>query len=379
MKKIYMDYAATTYLKKEVLEAMYPFLTEEYANPSSAYSFASIPKMEVDKSRKIVADAINAKRDEIFFTAGGSEADNWAIIGTALANRESGNHIITTKIEHHAVLNSCKYLEKLGFKVTYLDVEEVGLVNINQLKEAICKDTILVSVMYANNEVGTIQPIKEIGDICREKNILFHTDAVQAVGNIKIDVEKENIDMLSMAAHKFYGPKGMGALYIRKGTKIDGYIHGGSQERGKRAGTINTAGIAGMGRAMEISMSNIEAETIRLSKYRDMLIEGLLQIRGSRLNGAEGDYRLPGNCNISFKNVEGDMLLAILDSCGIYASSGSACSAGSLEPSHVLEAMKVPKEYLKGSLRLTIGSGTTEDDINYVIEKVKEAIDRLNV
>jgi cysteine desulfurase len=373
---VYMDYAATTFIKKEVLDEMYPFLTEEYANASSVYSFASKSKMAVDSSRKKVGSAINAEREEIYFTAGGSEADNWAVIGTAFANREKGNHIITSKIEHHAVLNSCRYLETKGFKVTYLDVDSKGLINLDQLSESISEDTILVSIMSANNEVGTIQPVESIGRICRDKKVLFHTDAVQAVGNIPIDVKNSNIDLLSMAAHKFYGPKGMGALYIKKGTKIDSYIHGGTQERGKRAGTTNAAGIAGMGKAIEIAMEKMPEEYLRLSGLRDKLIQGLLQIKSSRLNGAEGRGRLPGNCNISFENAEGDMLLAILDTYGIYASSGSACSAGSIEPSHVLLSIGLSKEMAKGSLRLTIGSKTCEEDIIYVIEKVKDAVSR---
>ena len=377
MKKvIYMDYAATTFIKKEVLEEIYPFLTEEYANASSTYSFATKSKMAVDSSREKIAKAINGHRDEIYFTAGGSESDNWAIIGTAFANRDKGNHIITSKIEHHAILNSCKYLEAKGFKVTYLDVDSKGLINLKQLENSISEHTILVSIMYANNEVGTIQPIQNIGEICKNKNVLFHTDAVQAVGNIPIDVKGSNIDLLSMAAHKFYGPKGMGALYIKKGTKIDSFIHGGAQERGKRAGTTNVAGIVGMGKAIEIAMENLVFEFERLSELRDKLIHELLKIKNSNLNGTMGKGRLPGNCNISFKNMEGYMLLAILDTYGICASSGSACSAGSLEPSHVLVAIGLSKEMAKGSLRLTIGSRTSEEDIKYVVGKVKEAVSR---
>ena len=378
MKKvIYMDYAATTFIKQEVLEEMYPFLTEEYANASSTYSFATKSKMAVDSSRKKIADAINGHRDEIYFTAGGSESDNWAIIGTAFANKNKGNHIITSKIEHHAILNSCKYLETKGFKVTYLDVDSKGLINLEQLKNSITEDTILVSIMYANNEVGTIQPIQLIGEICKENDILFHTDAVQAVGNIAIDVQNYNIDLLSMAAHKFYGPKGMGALYIKKGIKMDSYIHGGAQERGRRAGTTNVAGIVGMGKAIEIAIGNLKTEYERLSKLRDKLIQGLLEIKASTLNGTEGITRLPGNCNISFENIEGDMLLAMLDTYGICASSGSACSAGSLEPSHVLVAMGNSEDRAKASLRLTIGSKTSEEDMIFVIEKVKDAVAKL--
>ena len=376
-KRIYVDYAATTPIKKQVLEEMYPFLTADFANPSGTYSMATESRMAIDSARGKVADSINGSRNEIYFTSGGSESDNWAILGTALANSGKGRHIVTTKIEHHAVLHSCQYLEKLGFRITYLDVDSKGLVDIEQLKDAIREDTILVSVMYANNEVGTIQPIKRIGEICREKRVLFHTDAVQAMGNIPVDVQELKVDLLSMAAHKFYGPKGVGALYVKKGTKIDSYIHGGSQERGKRAGTYNTAGIAGMGKAIEMACADLSAEYERLSVLRDRLIGGLLEVTGAKLNGAPGLGRLPGNCNISFEGVDGELLLAMLDGSGIYASSGSACSAGSTDPSHVLTAMGVSESMAKGSLRITIGSDIGEEDIEFVISRVKENVEKL--
>jgi cysteine desulfurase len=376
-KRIYVDYAATTPIKKQVLDEMYPFLTADFANPSGAYSMAAESRMAIDSAREKVAYALNSLRNEIYFTSGGSESDNWAIMGTALANSGKGRHIVTTKIEHHAVLHSCQYLEKLGFRVTYLDVDSRGLVDIEKLKGAICGDTILVSVMYANNEVGTIQPIKRIGEICREKGILFHTDAVQAIGNTPVDVQELNVDLLSMAAHKFYGPKGVGALYIKKGTKIDSYIHGGSQERGKRAGTYNTAGIVGMGKAIDLACGSLTDEYQRLTGLRDRLIGGLLEVTGSKLNGADGLGRLPGNCNISFEGVDGELLLAMLDGSGIYASSGSACSAGSTDPSHVLTAMGVSESMAKGSLRITLGSDIGEEDIEFVINKVKENVEKL--
>jgi len=376
-KRIYVDYAATTPIKKQVLEEMYPFLTADYANPSGTYTIATESRMAIDSARGKVADAINGSKNEIYFTSGGSESDNWAILGTALANSGRGKHIVTTKIEHHAVLHSCQYLEKLGFGLTYLDVDPNGFVDIEQLKDAIREDTILVSVMHANNEVGTIQPIKRIGEICSEKGIIFHTDAVQAIGNIPVDVQELNVDLLSMAAHKFYGPKGVGTLYVKKGTKIDSYIHGGSQERGKRAGTYNTAGIAGMGKAIDLACENLSAEYERLSGLRDRLIGGLLEVAGARLNGAPGLGRLPGNCNISFEGVDGELLLAMLDGSGIYASSGSACSAGSTDPSHVLTAMGISESMAKGSLRITIGSDTGVEDTEFVISKVKENVEKL--
>ncbi len=376
-KRIYVDYAATTPIKQQVLDEMYPHLTADFANASGTYSLASEARMAIDSARGKVAEAVNADRNEIFFTSGGSEADNWAVIGAALANKKKGRHIITTKIEHHAVLHSCQYLEKLGFRVTYLDVDQNGVADVGQLRREIGRDTVLVSVMFANNEVGTIQPVKLIGELCREKGVLFHTDAVQAVGSVPVDVKELGVALLSMAAHKFYGPKGVGALYVRKGTSIDSYMHGGSQERGRRAGTYNTAGIAGMGKAIELACGNIPYEYGRLSDLRDRLVSGLLEVPGSRLNGAPGLGRLPGNCNVSFEGVDGELLLAMLDTDGIYASSGSACSAGATEPSHVLEAMGVPRSMAKGSIRITIGADTTSEDAECVIARVKEHVEKL--
>ncbi len=376
-REVYMDYAATTFIKQEVLEEMNPYFIEYFGNPSSIYHISRKCKMAIDISREKVAKAINSKTDEIFFTAGGSEADNWALKGAALANRDKGNHIITTSIEHHAVLHTCEYLEKFGFEITYLPVNDFGIVDVAELKKAITDKTILVSIMFANNEIGTIQPISNIGQICREKGVIFHTDAVQAVGNVPIDVENMNIDLLSMASHKFYGPKGLGALYVRKGIKIDNLIHGGAQERAKRSGTENVPGIVGMGKAIELSVENMENESKRLSFLRDTIIKQLLKIPETKLNGPSGAERLPGNINLTFNNVEGDILLMALDSEGICASSGSACSAGALEPSHVLIAIGLEPDLAKGSLRLTIGSKTSEEDVNYVINCVTEAVNKI--
>lgn len=376
-REIYMDYAATTYIKPEVLDEMNPYLTQYFGNPSSIYHISRKTKMAIDIARERIANSINGRRDEVFFTAGGSEADNWAIKGIAFASKDKGNHIITTSIEHHAVIHTCEYLEELGFEITYLPVDEFGFINIEDLKSAINDKTILVSVMFANNEIGTIEPIKEIGKICREKGVIFHTDAVQAVGNIPIDVKNMNIDLLSMASHKFYGPKGMGSLYIRKGVKIHNLIHGGAQERARRAGTENVAGIAGMGKAIEIAVQNMEKEANRLSSLRDKLIKTLLQIPGSKLNGALGENRLPGNVNMSFENIDGETLLMKLDSIGICASSGSACSAGAIEPSHVLLALGISPELAKSSLRLSMGSGTIEEEVEYLMKVIPEIIEKL--
>ena len=375
-REIYMDYAATTYIKPEVLEEMNPYFTQYFGNPSSIYHISRKTKMAIDIAREKIANSINARRDEIFFTGGGSEADNWAIKGVAFANRDKGNHIITSSIEHHAVLHTCEYLKEQGFEITYLPVDEFGFINIEDLRSAITDKTILVSIMFANNEIGTIEPIKEIGEICREKGVIFHTDAVQAVGNVPIDVNDMNIDLLSMASHKFYGPKGMGALYIKKGIKIHNLIHGGAQERARRAGTENVAGIVGMGKAVEISVNNMETESKRLSYLRDKLIEAFLNIPGTKLNGTNGDKRLPGNVNVSFENIDGETLLMTLDGMGICASSGSACSAGALEPSHVLLALKVLPELAKGSIRLSMGSGTTEEEVDYLIKVIPEIIEK---
>ena len=333
--------------------------------------------MAIDKARAQVAKALNCDVNEVYFTGGGSEADNWAIKGIASAHKNKGNHIITTKIEHHAVLHTCQYLEKHGFEVTYLDVDDKGLVNLEELKNAITDKTILVSIMFANNEIGTIEPIKQIGEICRERKIFFHTDAVQAVGNVAIDVKDMNIDLLSLAGHKIYGPKGVGVLYIRKGIKIDNLIHGGSQERNRRAGTENIPGVVGLGKAIELATDNLEEHRNKMIALRDRLIEGLLKVPYTRLNGAEGDKRLPGNVNVCFEFVEGESILLSLDFKGICASSGSACTSGSLDPSHVLLAIGLPHEIAHGSLRLTLGEGSKEEDVDYILEVIPPIIERL--
>ncbi|WP_334297756.1 cysteine desulfurase NifS [Blautia lenta] len=378
MKTTYMDYSATTYVKPEVLDAMMPFFTEKFGNPSSFYGISRETKMAVDNARAQVAKAINCDPNEVYFTGGGSEADNWAIKGIATAHMKKGNHIITTKIEHHAVLHTCEFLEKFGFEVTYLDVNEEGFIDLKQLESAITDKTILVSIMFANNEIGTIQPIKEIGAICREKKVLFHTDAVQAIGSVPVDVKEMNIDLLSLAGHKLYGPKGIGALYIRKGVRIDNLIHGGGQERGRRAGTENIPGVVGLGKAIEIATENIEENRARLTVLRDKLIDGILErIPYARLNGPRGDKRLPGNSNISFEFIEGESILLSLDFEGICASSGSACTSGSLDPSHVLLAIGLPHEKAHGSLRTTLGAASTEEDVEKLLNELPPIIERL--
>lgn len=377
MKNVYMDYSATTYVKPEVLEEMLPYFTEKFGNPSSFYGISRETKRAIDKAREQVAKALNCLPEEVYFTGGGSEADNWAIKGIASAHKNKGNHIITTKIEHHAVLHACQYLEKNGFEVTYLDVDDEGLVRLEDLKNAITDKTILVTIMFANNEIGTIEPIKEIGELCREKKIYFHTDAVQAVGNIPVDVKEMNIDMLSLAGHKIYGPKGIGVLYIKKGIKIDNLIHGGAQERNRRAGTENIASIVGLGKALELATTNLEEHMERLTALREKLIEGLLEIPYTKLNGPRGDKRLPGNVNVCFRFIEGESILLSLDFKGVCASSGSACTSGSLDPSHVLLAIGLPHEIAHGSLRLSMGDGSTEEDVDYVLEVVPPIIERL--
>lgn len=377
MKTVYMDYAATTYVKPEVLEEMMPYFTGKFGNPSSFYGPSRETKMAVDKGRERVATALNCDMSEVYFTGGGSEADNWAIKGIASAYKNKGNHIITTKIEHHAVLHTCEYLEKNGYEVTYLDVNEEGLISLEDLKNAITDKTILVSIMFANNEIGTIEPIKEIGAICKERGVLFHTDAVQAIGNVKIDVKDMNIDLLSLAGHKIYAPKGIGALYIRKGVRIHNLIHGGGQERNRRAGTENIAGIVGLGKAIEMATENLDEHIAKMSKLRDKLIDGILEVPYSRLNGPRGEKRLPANVNISFEFIEGESILLSLDFEGVCASSGSACTSGSLDPSHVLLAIGLPHEKAHGSLRLTLGDATTEEDVDYVIETIPPIIERL--
>ncbi|WP_066505063.1 cysteine desulfurase NifS [Abyssisolibacter fermentans] len=377
MKSVYMDNSATTPVKKEVLDAMIPFYTTKYGNPSSIYSLGRESKKVIDEARDKIAKIFGAKANEIFFTAGGSEADNWAIKGVAFANKNKGNHIITTKIEHHAVLHTCDYLEKQGFEITYLDVDEYGMVDLEQLKNSITDKTILISIMFANNEIGTIQPIEEIGKIAKENNIYFHTDAVQAIGNVKIDVNELNIDMMSLSGHKFYGPKGIGLLYIRNGVKIDNHIHGGAQERKKRAGTENVASIVGLARALEMAYDNLDEHNSKLTKLRTKFIDDIMKnIKHVRLNG-HPDKRLPGNVNVSIEFVEGESLLLSLDLEGIAASSGSACTSGSLDPSHVLLAIGLPHEIAHGSLRFSLGDFNTEEEIDYVIDKLVGIVDRL--
>lgn len=376
-KLIYADNAATTKLSPAVLQAMMPYLTEEYGNPSSLYEFGSRAKEAVEKARAQVAAAIGADAHEIYFTSGGSEADNWAIKGAAYAMQKKGkNHIISSAFEHHAVLHTLKALEKEGFDVTLLDVHSDGIVRTQELEAAITDKTGLVTVMYANNEIGTIQPIQEIGQVCRSRGILFHTDAVQAVGQLPIDVKTENIDMLSMSAHKFHGPKGIGALYIRKGVSIDRLIEGGGQERGRRAGTENTAGIVGMGEAAAIAVSGMAERSERLSEIRDHIISEALKIERSRLNG-HPEKRLPGNVSLCFEGIEGESLLLMLDFKGVCASSGSACTSGSLDPSHVLLAIGLKHEVAHGSLRLTFSDDNTMEEADYILSVLPPIIERL--
>lgn len=377
MSKIYFDHAATTAVRKEVLDAMLPCFCQNYGNPSSIYEIAREAKNLVDNARKQVAKAIGADEKEIYFTAGGSESDNWAIKGIAESYKNKGKHIITSSIEHHAVLHTCQYLEKNGYEITYLPVDEDGKISLEDLIKAIRSDTILISIMFANNEIGTLEPIKQIGEIAKKHNIIFHTDAVQAVGHVKIDVKDMNIDMLSLSGHKLYGPKGIGALYVRKGVKLKSYIHGGAQERGIRAGTENVPGIVGLGKAIEIAMVEMEEENKKLIKLRDEIIESILNtIPYTRLNGHRTD-RLPGNINISFEFVEGESILLLLDMNGIYASSGSACTSGSLDPSHVLLAIGLPHEKAHGSLRMTLGIENTEEDVKKLLEVLPGIIKRL--
>jgi len=374
---IYMDHSATTYVRKEVVTAMIPYFTEHFGNPSSIYGIARESKRAVDAARAQVAKALGAEPEEIYFTSGGSESDNWALKGVAYANRKRGNHIITTQIEHHAVLHTCQFLEKGGFDVTYLPVDKYGLVDPAALEAAITDKTILVSIMYANNEIGTIEPIAELGAIARARKVYFHTDAVQAIGNVPIDVKAQNIDMLSLSAHKFYGPKGVGALYIRKGVRIENLIHGGGQERKRRAGTENLAGIVGMGKAIELATADIAGHNEKIRAMRDRLIKTVLvEIPHTRLNG-HPEKRLPGNFNVSFEFIEGESMLLWLDDEGICASTGSACTSGSLEPSHVLLATGVPVEVSHGSLRLTLGDANTEQDVDTVLAVLPKVVSRL--
>lgn len=376
-KFIYFDHAATTPVRKEVLEAMIPYFTEKYGNASSIYSIGRESKKAIEESRHKVANALGAQPKEIFFTGSGTEADNWAVKGAAYANKQKGNHIITTSIEHHAILHTCQYLESDGFEVTYLPVDENGLITPEQVRNAIKPNTILVSIMFANNEIGTVQPIAEIGKITKENGIIFHTDAVQAVGNVHINVKDMNIDLLSLSAHKFYGPKGVGALYIRKGTKITSFLHGGAQERGRRASTENIPGIVGLGKAIEIASQELDSYNKKLLDLRERTIDEIMQkIPFVKLNG-DRNHRLPGNVNFSFEFIEGESLLLMLDMKGIAASSGSACTSGSLDPSHVLLAIGLPHEIAHGSLRLTFGEENTHEDIDYLMETLPPIVERL--
>lgn len=378
MKKfVYADNSATTSVSQNVIDAMMPFFKIKFGNPSSLYSIGRESKKAIECAREKIAGCIGANPEEIFFTSGGSEADNWAVKETAFSQIKKGkNHIITSNIEHHAVLHSAESLAKNGFDVTYVKVNENGIVNPSDIEKAINDKTALVSIMYANNEIGTIQPISEIGKICKKYNVPFHTDAVQAVGNIEIDVEKQCIDMLSLSAHKFHGPKGIGALYLRKGTRIANFIDGGAQERNRRAGTENTAGIVGMAVAMEYACKDIKSKSEKISKMRNKIIAELLKIDKSRLNG-DINNRLPGNVNMCFEGIEGESLILKLDMEGICASSGSACTSGSLDPSHVLLAIGLPHAIAHGSLRLSLSEYNTDEDVDYIIEKVPQVVKQL--
>ncbi|HQA99343.1 MAG TPA: cysteine desulfurase NifS [Candidatus Dojkabacteria bacterium] len=364
-------------MSKEVIDSMQPYLNEIYGNASSIYSIGRETKKAIEVAREKVAKAINADSNEIYFTGSGTEADNWAIKGIAFANQHKGKHIITTNIEHHAVLHTCEYLEKFGFETTYVPVKENGIVDVNDIKGAIREDTILISVMFANNEIGTIQPIKEIGELAKEKNIYFHTDAVQTIGNIPVDVKELNVDLLSLSAHKFHGPKGVGALYVRNGVNIDNLLHGGGQEKRRRASTENIAGIVGLGTAIEITTKNIDEKVKYLIKLREKTINGLIENIPDIIVNGDREKRLPGNVNVCFKYIEGESILLHLDQYGICASSGSACTSGSLEPSHVLLAIGLPHEIAHGSLRLSFSEENTEEEVDYLLEKLPPIIKNL--
>ncbi|MCI9273791.1 MAG: cysteine desulfurase NifS [Clostridiales bacterium] len=374
---VYADNAATTPVSEKVLQAMLPYFSQQYGNPSSLYSVGREAKKAVEQARETVARCLNAQPNEIFFTSGGSEADNWAIKGAAYEQAKRGKkHIITSKFEHHAVLHTVESLAKQGFSITYLDVHSDGLVRPEELEQAIREDTALVTIMYANNEIGTIQPVEELGAICKRRRVLFHTDAVQAVGNVPIDVEAQHIDLLSLTAHKLHGPKGAGALYVRRGVKLQNLVEGGAQERGRRAGTENTAGIVGLGAAMAMACDSIEQRAARLSKMRDRLIEGASKIDRAHLNG-DPIHRLPGNVNMCFEGIEGESLLLMLDLKGICGSSGSACTSGSLDPSHVLLAIGLPHEIAHGSLRLSLSDQNSDEDVDYILEILPPIVERL--
>jgi cysteine desulfurase len=376
-KRVYLDYSATTPVKQEVLEKMLPYFTEHYGNPSSLYTIGQESKEAVARARDQVASLIGAEAREIFFTASGTEADNWAFIETAMWRRDKGKHIITTKIEHPAMLRSAEFLEKEGFEVTLLDVDESGFVSLEQVRDAIRPDTTLLSVMFANNEIGTVQPIAELAEIAHENGAIFHTDAVQALGNVPIDVAAMGIDLMSMSAHKIYGPKGVGALYVKKSLNLPAHIHGGGQESKKRAGTENLAGLVGFGAAAELAKKNLPEHVAKLTELRNYFLGSVKEIiEDIRING-DLEHRLPGNINITFKYIEGEAILLLLDMKGIYVSTGSACSSASLTPSHVLEAIGVPMEEIHGSIRFTIGDFTTKEDLDYVVGSLVEVVAKL--
>ena len=376
MNRIYMDNAATTPVSPAVLDKMLPYFCECYGNANSIHSTGRDAKKALEAARRQVAAALNCNPQEVYFTSGGSESDNWALKGTAFPNRKKGNHIITSAIEHHAILHTCEWLEKQGFEVTYVPVDEYGLVNPADVEAAITDKTILISIMAANNEIGTIEPIEEIAKIAHAHHVLFHTDAVQAIGAIPIDVQAIGCDMLSLSGHKFHGPKGVGALYIKQGTRIENFLHGGAQERGRRATTENVAGIVGMGEAIEIATANIPEKAARISALRDRLIDGLTALPYVRLNGHR-TKRLPGNVNVSVRFIEGEALLLRLDLAGVAASSGSACTSGSLDPSHVLLAIGLPHEIAHGSLRLSLSDNTTQEEVDYVLSVLPGIISQL--
>lgn len=380
-RKVYLDYSATTPVRDEVLKEMLPYFTEHFGNASSLYTIGLESKAAIDKAREQVADLIGASPKEIYFTGGGSESDNWVLesIANDMKNRGKGSHIITSRIEHHAVLHTCQFLEKNGYEVTYLDVEKDGTVTPEALEKAIRDDTVLISIMYSNNEIGTIEPVKELAEVAHRHGILFHTDAVQAVGNTPIDVKAAGIDMLSMSSHKIYGPKGEGALYVRRGVRIPSFIHGGAQEMGKRAGTENLAGIVGFGKAAELAKQNLENHVRHCSELRDYLVQQIMEkIPDVYLNGpSDMSRRHPGNANLTFEYIEGESILLLLDSFGIAVSTGSACSSKSLEPSHVLSAIGVPDEMIHGTIRFTVGDFTTKEDIDYTVECLVKVVERL--
>ncbi|MDR0569910.1 MAG: cysteine desulfurase NifS [Clostridiales Family XIII bacterium] len=376
-RKVYLDYSATTPVKEEVLQAMLPYFTESYGNPSSLYSIGQDSKQALETAREQVAALIGASPREVFFTSSGTEADNWAVIGAAESMAKKGGHVITTAVEHHALLHTAEYLEKRGFEVTYLGVGQDGLIRLEELESAIKAETTVISVMFANNEVGTIQPVEEIAEIAKKRGILFHTDAVQALGNVPIDVKKLGLDMMSVSAHKIYGPKGVGALYVRKGLALPSFMHGGGQEGNRRAGTENLTGIVGFGKAAEIAKAGLQGHIARVSELRDYFVKEVsARIPDIRINGSM-ERRLPGNANITFEYIEGEALLLLLDLDGIAVSTGSACSSASLTPSHVLSAMGVPVEMIHGSLRFTVGDFTTKEDLDYTVGSLVRSVEKL--